>query len=85
MYNTTYEYLAKILGGCFLALPVLLLIIAAFYLIVAWPLMLIWNSVLIPTFASVVALPTLGYWQMVWITVFCKLLLSPISLNSNSK
>ena len=85
MYTKTYEYLTTLLGGCLFAVPIFLLVVAAFYLVMAWPIMLIWNSVLVPTFAATVALPTIGYWQTVWLTVLCKLLFSPFNFNTNWK
>jgi len=82
--KTFYETFAMWLTGCLISVPLLILFMFGINFIIAWAVMLIWNSVVVPAFATTVALPILGYWQTFWITIMIKLIFAPISVNRNS-
>ena len=82
--KTFYETFAMWLTGCLVSVPLLILFMFGINFIIAWAVMLIWNSVVVPAFATTVALPILGYWQTFWITIMIKLIVAPISVNRNS-
>ena len=82
--KTFYETFAMWLTGCLISVPLLILFMFGINFIIAWAVMLIWNSVVVPAFATTVALPILGYWQTFWITIMIKLIGAPIHVNNKN-
>ena len=82
--KTFYETFAMWLTGCLISVPLLILFMFGINFIIAWAVMLIWNSVVVPAFATTVALPILGYWQTFWITIMSKLIIAPIHVNNKN-
>ena len=82
--KTFYETFAMWLSGCLISVPLLILFMFGINFIIAWAVMLIWNSVVVPAFAATVTLPALGYWQTFWITIMIKLIVAPIHVNNKN-
>ena len=82
--KTFYETFAMWLTGCLISVPLLILFMFGINFIIAWAVMLIWNSVVVPAFATTVALPILGYWQTFWITIMIILIVAPIRVNNKN-
>lgn len=82
--KTFYETFAMWLTGCLISVPLLILFMFGINFIIAWAVMLIWNSVVVPAFATTVALPILSYWQTFWITIMIKLIIAPIHVNNKN-
>ena len=82
--KTFYETFAMWLTGCLISVPLLILFMFGINFIIAWAVMLIWNSVVVSAFATTVALPILGYWQTFWITIMIKLIIAPIHVNNKN-
>lgn len=82
--KTFYETFAMWLTGCLISVPLLILFMFGINFIIALAVMLIWNSVVVPAFATTVALPILGYWQTFWITIMIKLIVAPIHVNNKN-
>lgn len=82
--KTFYETFAMWLTGCLISVPLLILFMFGINFIIAWAVMLIWNSVVVPAFATTVALPILSYWQTFWITIMIKLIVAPIHVNNKN-
>ena len=82
--KTFYETFAMWLTGCLISVPLLILFMFGINFIIAWAVMLIWNSVVVHAFATTVALPILGYWQTFWITIMIKLIVAPIHVNNKN-
>ena len=79
-----FETFAVWLTGCLVSIPMLILFMFGVNFLIAWAVMLIWNSVVVPTFAVTVALPVLGYWQTFWMTMMIKLILAPVHVNNKT-
>ena len=79
-----FETFAVWLTGCLVSIPMLILFMFGVNFLIAWAVMLIWNSVVVPAFAMTVALPVLGYWQTFWMTMMIKLILTPVHVNNKT-
>lgn len=66
----------EILGGCFVAVIVFLIVVFLGAAIAMW----LWNAIMTPVFG----LPTLTYWQMYGIMVMTKLIFGNSSYSSYS-
>lgn len=71
--------MAKVFGfilGFILTLPILIINVFGWALLVAFPIMWIWNKELIKLFD----LPPITYWQSLLLYIFCSILFKPMPI-----